>query len=202
MFERALLETLRNKLVESPISKLVTEDNIFITAKDEPPPTVGQHFILIMPSQRENVSETGDTNSSKNYVVDRIGIDVVCGARTRLAPTDRLGFYMTKEHLNLSVLKDLVITYVSKLNSSMNMGIRDKTLYLLKEYSEDIQLILKEDISIGNGFEYLSCDSQPNEKSPDYFSAKDGSESMSERPAGHTYIVRFLSPSRIYGVQC
>ena len=201
MFERALLETVRNKLVESPISKLVPADSIHITAKDEPPPTVGQYFILIMTSQRENFAEDS-VSGSKNYVIDRVGIDIVCGARTRLAPTDRLGYYVTKEHLNLSILKDLLVTYISKINSSMNMAIKGTVLYLLKEYPVDVQNVLKEDISIGNGFEYLNCDSTPNVKYPDYFSSTDGSESASIRPAGHTYTLRFLSPSRLWGVQC
>lgn len=198
MFERAVLETLRNKLIESPISKLIKDDSIFITAKDEPPPTVGQNFILIFASQRENFAESGVANS-RNYVIDRFGIDVVCGARTRLAPTDKLGFYVTKEYNNLSFLRDLLITYISKLNSSTNMSIRDTSLYLLKEYSIDIQNIVKEDISIGHGFEYLSCDAQPNEKYPEYFSSN---VEDSTRPAGHTYKINFLSPSRMYGVQC
>lgn len=198
MFERAVLETLRNRLIESPISKLIGNDSIFITAKDEPPPTVGQNFILIFPSQRENFAEGGESNS-RNYVIDRFGIDVVCGARTRLSPTDKLGFYVTKEYNNLSLLRDLLITFVSKLNSSTNMSVRETTLYLLKDYTVDIQNILKEDISIGHGFEYLNCDSQPNEKFPEYFKANSDN---SDRPAGHTYNIHFLSPSRIYGVQC
>jgi len=198
MFERAVLEILRNHLLESPISKLVGENSIFITSKDEPPPTVGQNFILIYASQRENFGE-GGVSGSRNYVIDRFGIDVVCGARTRLAPTDKQGFYVTKEYNNLSFLRDLLITYISKLNSSTNMAIRDTILYLLKEYPIDIQNIVKEDISIGNGFEYLSCDAQLNEKFADYFSA---TSDESDRPAGHTYKINFLSPSRLYGVQC
>lgn len=197
MFERAVLETLRLKLIESPISKLVKEDQIYITAKDEPPPTVGQYFILIYATQRDNLAE-GD-GKARNYVEDRIGIDITIGARTRLAPTDNLGYYVTKEYSNISTLKDLVITYVSKLKSSTNMSIRDKVLFLLKDYSIDIQNIIKEGVSIGHGFEYIGCDTEATERYPDYFSATSGD---SERPAGHTFKIQFLSPSRIYGVQC
>ena len=202
MFERAVLETLRNRIIESPIASLVSPDNIFITIEDEPPPTIGQYFILIYPAQRDNQAETGGTSRSVNYVSDRIGVDIVCGARTRLAPTDRLGYYVTKEYVNLSIIKDLLITFVSRLNSSQNMSIRNTVLNLLKDYPTPVQDMLREDISIGYGFEYLSVDAEPNKKTPEYFKSSQSSEVASDRPAAHTYVCRFLSPSRNYGVQC
>lgn len=202
MFERAVLEVLRNRIADSPINKIVTPDDIVITAEDEPPPTIGQYFVLIYPAQRDNQAESGSVTRSPNYVSERIGIDIVCGARTRLSPTDRLGTYLTKEYMNLSILKDTIVTFVSKLNSSQNMVIRDTILNLLKDYDSSIQDILREDISIGYGFEYLNVDAQPSKKFPEYFKAYQSSEVASERPAAHTYTCRFLSPSRNYGVQC
>ena len=181
---------------------MVSADNIFITEEDQPPPTIGQYFLLIHPAQRDNQAESGNPTRSPNYVNERIGIDIVCGARTRLAPTDRLGTYLAKEYINLSIIKDLIVTFVSKVNSSQNSAIKDTVIELLKDYDSSVQDILKEDISIGFGFEYLNVDSQPNKRLPEYFSANQSSEVASDRPSGHTYTCRFLSPSRTYGVQC
>lgn len=201
MYEKAVLDIVKAKLDESCLRDILGPDNIYVTAKDEPPPTVGQFFILIYTSQRENVA-SGRTEGIANYVMDRVAFDVVCGARTRLAPTDKLSYYLTKEYLSLNIIKDIVITIISKLFSSQNNSIIDYIKKNVKSYPESIYDALTLDYSFGDGYEYLNCDAEPNPKYPDYFSANDGTESASIRPAGHTYVCRFLSPSRLYRVQC
>lgn len=201
MYEKAVLDIVKAKLDESCLRDILGPDNIYVTAKDEPPPTVGQFFVLIYTTARENVV-SGRTEGIANYVMDRIAFDVVCGARTRLAPTDRLSYYLTKEYVSLNIIKDIVITIISKLFSSENNSIIEYIKKNVKSYPESIYNELTVGYSFGDGYEYLSSDAEPNPKYPDYFNAIDGSESASVRPAGHTYSCRFLAPSRLYRVQC
>jgi hypothetical protein len=200
MFERAVLETIRNRLVESPLTRLVNPDNIIVNLKDEPPPTVGSQFVLIVPKDRNNNSDSESSSRGTNYVLDRMGFDVICGARTSVTPTDRLGLYLTKEYMSLSTIKDIVITIVSQTNSSNNNNIATFIINKSKEYPSDIQELLCSGISIGHGFEYINADAEPQPRYADYFNANNDSDTS--RPAGHTLICRFLSPSRIYSVQC
>ena len=203
MFEKTILETIKSALLDSALLKVpnITPDCIHITAYDQPPPTIGQYFILIYPESRVNYAEQR-SEGPKNYVYDRVGFDVVCGARTRLAPTDRLANYLNNEYVSLNLIKDLVITVVSRTNSSTNVTIKSYLQSNLKPYHQDIYNTLIEGTDIIDGFEYTGSDAQPIPRYPDYFSATDGKESVSDRPAGHTYTCRFLSPSRIYPVQC
>ena len=203
MFEKTILETIKSVLLDSALLKLpnISSDCIHITAYDQPPPTVGQYFILIHPESRVNYAEQR-SEGPKNYVYDRVGFDIVCGARTRLAPTDRLATHLNNEYVSLGLIKDLIITIVSKTNSSTNTAIQSYLQSNLKTYHQDIYDVLVEGTNIIDGFEYTGSDAQPVPRRPDYFSATDSSESMSNRPAGHTYTCRFLSPSRIYTVQC
>lgn len=203
MFEKTILETIQSALLDSALLRVprINSDCIYITAYDQPPPTAGQFFILIYPESRVNYAEQR-SEGPKNYVYDRIGFDIVCGARTRLAPTDRLASYMNEEYTSLNLIKDLVITTVSRTNSSKNTAIKSYLQSNLKPYHQDIYTELNDGIDIIDGFEYTGSDAQPIPRYADYFSATDGKETLSERPAGHTYTCRFLSPSRIYAVQC
>jgi hypothetical protein len=203
MFEKTILELVQSVLNESVLTKVpkINTDCIHVTAYDQPPPTVGQFFILIYPESRVNYAEQR-SEGPKNYVYDRIGFDIVCGARTRLAPTDRLAAYMNEEYTSLNLIKDIVITTISKTNSSNNMILLEYLKRNLKAYPKDVYDYLTNSVDIVDGFEYTGADAQPIPRLADYFSASDGKETLSERPAGHTYTCRFLSPSRIYGVQC
>jgi hypothetical protein len=200
MYEKAVLDIVKAKLEDSCLRDILSQDNIYITAKDEPPPTVGQFFILIHAVDRQN--SVGNSEGPSNYVIDRVSFDVVCGARTRLAPTDRLSYYLTKEYISLNIIKDIVITVISKLYGSQNNNILSYIQQSVKSYPDSIYNELTTGYSFGDGYEYVSCDAEPNPKYPEYFSATDGSESLSIRPAGHTYTCRFQSPSRLYRVQC
>jgi hypothetical protein len=201
MYEKAVLDIVKAKLEESPLRDILGSDSIYVTSKDEPPPTVGQFFVLIYCKDRENIVGA-KTEGPSNYVVDRVAFDVICGARTRLAPTDRLSYYLTKEYLSLNIIKDIVITVISKLFSSENNSIIDYIEKNVKSYPDSVYDLLTTGYSFGDGYEYISCDAEPNPKYPDYFNATDGVESSSIRPAGHTYACRFLAPSRLYRVQC
>lgn len=202
MFEKTVLEVIQKVLLDSALLSLpkFTKDSIIVTAYDQPPPTVGQFFILIHPQSRMNYAEARSEGGPKNYVYDRTGFDIVCGARTRLAPTDRLAGYMNEEYTSLNLIKDLVITIVSRTNSSMNNTIKSYLEKNCKPYNNNIESILTSDIDIIDGFEYIGADAEPEVRQADYFSATDGMPT--DRPAGHTYTCRFLSPSRIYSVQC
>ena len=130
-----------------------------------------------------------------------MGFDVVCGARTRLAPTDRLSNYINEEYTSLNLIKDLVITIVSKkMSNGYNITTRDYLYSNYKSYSNNIYDLLTTGIDIIDGFEYLGADAEPVPRMSEYFSATE--DMPSDRPAGHTYTVRFLSPTRIYSVQC
>lgn len=202
MFEKTILETVRNVLCDSPLMELpkFNKDCVIVTAYDQPPPTVGQFFVLIHPQSRMNYAESKSEGGPKNYVYDRIGFDVVCGARTRLAPTDRLISYMNDEYTSLNLIKDLVLTIISRTNSSKNMTVGEYLKKNYKPYSNNTYNILTEGVGIIDGFEYIGADAEPTPRQADYFSATDTNDT--DRPAGHTYTVRFLSPSRIYSVQC
>ena len=202
MYEKTILEMVHSVLCDSPLMEIpkLNKDCVIITAYDQPPPTVGQFFILIHPQSRANYAEAKSEGGPKNYVYDRVGFDVVCGARTRLAPTDRLISYMNDEYTSLNLIKDLVITIISRTNSSKNMATLDYLKKNYKSYSTNIYNILTDGVSVIDGFEYIGADSEPSPRQPDYFSATD--TTPTDRPAGHTYTARFLSPSRIYGVQC
>lgn len=202
MFEKTILELVKSVLCDSPLMDIpkLNKDCIYVTAYDQPPPTVGQFFILIHPQSRSNYAEARSEGGPKNYVYDRVGFDVVCGARTRLAPTDRLISYMNDEYTSLNLIKDLVITTISRTNSSKNMVVKDYLSKNYKPYSNRIYDILTDGVDIIDGFEYIGADAEPMPRQADYFSSADMSDS--DRPAGHTYTGRFLSPSRIYGVQC
>lgn len=202
MYEKAVLDIIKAKLEESCLRDLISQDNIYVTAKDEPPPTVGQFFLLIYATRRENFASGRTEGGPANYVMDRMSFDVICGARTRLAPTDRLSYYLTKEYISLNIIKDIVITTISKLYSSQNNSIISYIEKNVKSYPESIYTELTSNYSFCDGFEYVGCDAEPNPKFPEYFSAVDGSESASIRPAGHTYSCQFLAPSRLYRVQC
>lgn len=202
MFEKTILETVKSVLLDSPIMRVpkLTPDCIHITAYDQPPPTVGQYFLLIHPQSRMNYAESRSESGPKNYVYDRTGFDIVCGARTRLAPTDKLSGYLNDEYTSLNLIKDLVLTVISRTNSSKNFVVAEYLRSNCNSYNQDIYNMLTEGVSIIDGFEYIGADAEPTTRLADYFSA---SESLpSDRPAGHTYTCRFLSPSRIYTVQC
>lgn len=202
MFEKTILETIKKVLLDSALMRVpkLSADCIYITAYDQPPPTVGQYFILIHPQSRMNYAESKSESGPKNYVYDRTGFDIVCGARTRLAPTDRLAGYLSEEYTSLNLIKDLVITIVSRTNSSTNVTILDYLKSNCNPYNQEIYNMLTTGVSIVDGFEYIGADAEPTTRLADYFSASE--QLPSDRPAGHTYTCRFLSPSRIYPVQC
>ena len=202
MFEKTVLQLVKNVLEDSPLLYVpkITKDCIFITPYDQPPPTVGQFFVLIHPQSRSNYAEAKSEGGPKNYVYDRVGFDVVCGARTRLSPTDRLSNYMNDEYTALNLIKDLVIAVISKTNSSKNIVLRDYLRSNTQQYNNNIFSMLIDGVDVVDGFEYIGADAEPVPKQADYFSASE--DPPSDRPAGHTYTARFLSPSRIYSVQC
>ncbi len=205
MFEKTILETVHKVLLDSPLMKVpgIRSDCIHVTAYDQPPPTVGQFFVLIHPQSRMNYAESKtESGGPKNYVYDRVGFDIVCGARTRLAPTDRLAAYFNDEYTSLNLIKDILLTQISRTNSSLNNTIHTYLEYNCKKYDPSIVELLMSQVSIIDAFEYIGVDAEPVPRYPDYFSTGDSRESVSDRPAGHTYTCRFLSPSRIYPVQC
>lgn len=205
MFEKTVLDLVQNVLIDSPLLKVpgIRKDCIHITAYDQPPPTVGQYFILIHPQSRMNYAESKtESGGPKNYVYDRIGFDIVCGARTRLSPTDRLAAYFNEEYTSLNLIKDILITLISKTNSSTNNTLQTYLYNNCKKYDISIQQLLTQGVDIVDAFEYVGVDAEPVPRYPDYFSTADSKESTSDRPAAHTYTCRFLSPSRIYAVQC
>jgi hypothetical protein len=200
MYEKSILDIVKYELDESPLLDLeLSQDQIIITAKDEPPPKVGQYFVLIYPYSRTVVN---NASSVPNYVEDRFYFNVVCGARTRLAPTDRLSYYLNTEYQALAVIKDIVITIVSKLQGTNNNAIKAYIQSNLSHYPAAVTTLLHTSIDIIGGFQFLSADAEPVPKFPDYFTSTDLPESQSLRPAGHTYTCRFAAPSRIYSTQC
>lgn len=200
MFERAVLENVRYELTNSALSDVIPNEAIIITAEDSPPPSVGQYFVLIYGSSRTNLVASQDPVN--NTIQDRFMFNIVCGARTRLAPNDRRGYYLSKEHESLQVIKDLVITVVSRLGSANNNSIYTEMQNLLNSYPSTVKTLLTQNVNIVQTYEFLEADSDPIPRFADYFTSTDQIESQSTRPAGHTLTCRFNAPVRIYRNLC
>lgn len=199
MLETLILENVKLELEASPIRDIgISANDIYITAKNEPPPTVGQYFILLFPSSRSNMVEGVD---SPNYVRDRIYFDVVCGARTALAPTDRLSYYLTKEYKNLYIIKDIVIFTIAKLHGKNNAVLETYLAEALRGYPQSVRDIYAL-INFADIYSYIDSEAEAVPVYQDYFNSTNQEITQTDRPSGHTLTAKFYSPQILYRVSC
>lgn len=201
MFERTVMENVLYELQQSPLSELIKPEAMLIMVDEQPPPSIGDKFVLIYPNIRSN-SEYGNSDTIYNYVKDQFYFNVLVGIRSNQSPPDRLSNYLTKEYNNLFLYKDIATLVISTLFDSNNSTLLDNLLSNIADYPTNIIDLFNNRVSIVEPYRYLSSESKPIPRYPDYFYAKEIGDPVNPRPSGHTLTIEFQSPSLIYSLQC
>ena len=198
MYTAAVLEVTRDLILNSALSKLYKTSEVQITIDERPFPIAGKDFITIHPMSSFNPI------AGQEHVSDRLMFGITVIARTRYVPSDKLGetIYM-KELASLEVKMQLVKNLLSRTASSSNVDILNLYNSKIATMDEDIRYLLESDsMSIIDQYTYVDSDSAPTPRFPDFFSAKDGVETISERPAGHSLTARFRAPTAVFKKFC
>lgn len=198
MYTAAVLEVTRDLIVNSALSKLYKTSEVQITIDERPFPIAGKSFITIHPVSSFNPI------AGQEHVSERLLFGLTVIERTRHVPTDRLGdqIYM-KELASLEVKLQLVKNLLSRTASSSNVDILNLYNAKVATLDDGIKELLEDtSMSVVDQYTYLDSDSAPTARYPDFFSAKDGIETISERPAGHSMTARFRAPTLVFKKFC
>lgn len=197
MYLATILDFVKEQIVNSALSnQLIESRNVEITPDEKPWPSGGQRWISIHPLQQFNPV------ADKQYIQDRVSFAVTIAFKTRYVPTDRLGNKVYLEEVeSMETLKHCLMGLISGFGSKYNNILYTNYNLRKSKLQEAVQSILP-DLSFTETFRYIDSDSVPVERYPDFFSTKDGQESLSERPAGHSLSLRFLAPAITFAFPC
>jgi len=196
MLVASTLTTVRDTLISSALSEVLPKNVIQVTRNERPWPNAGEWFVAVYPSMLFNTDTRGQVRRRK------LNFNVVVTRRLRDVPPDRLD-----QELYLRLLTSMssitsIIVEVLDSNYSIYSNIYTNYISNISNYPSTVKALFQNFQFTDACPKFLDCDIDPIERYPEFFSAKDGVETMSERPAGYSMGVRFSGPEMIANISC
>ena len=204
MYIGAVLNAIKDELVNSALSEIVKPNEIVISSDDSAVhPSIGQRFISIHPIDRSN-----PLMNTEQVYGDILTFGVTVGVQNREIPKDRLAEYLytpgknTSNNLSIDLIRDLIIIIINNSNSSIVSNISSNISNTLNYLpSSIVSIINNNNISIVDRVKYVTSDSSPVLRYPEYFQS---TQSINDepRPAGMTLTTVFLAPKLLGRLGC